>query len=314
MAKRKAQKKQKKTTAKKRKARGKSQSEDHGKKDIQDQLAQLKGWNDAEDLGDSFGEVPDGRYQFKIKEARVNNSDSSGRLQVSWDLEVINGEFAGRHVFEHDGLETDQNRDFFRTKLARIGLEWPENPADLPTVLEEALETYVEARVKTKGEFQNVRFVKALDNDEVEEESPDDDLKIGDTVMAPFDGELYEATIIGADEDTATVKFLDDDTEEKIPWDDLENVSSEKEEDSEPEEPEEVEEEPTELVCNFDDDDLKKTHVTKIKKLAKQEDFDPDDYETWTDLLADIAETVGVVGEFDDPVEVLKAIEEGSSE
>lgn len=199
--------------------RGKQQppsGDEHGVKDVRAALAALEGgWGDTEER--SFTEIPPGKYQAKITEATINNAKSSGRLQVSWTLEVVNGEFTGRNLWCHDGIEDEEQRAFFRGKLARIGLEWPPKPTDLPDKLQEALDTYVEITVKQKGEFTNIYFNKALDSADilqVEETEPTPAPvttgKRGRAAAAPEpepEPEVTEASFVaGIDDDAMTPK------------------------------------------------------------------------------------------------------------
>ena len=67
-----------------------------------------------------YGDVPEGSYICQIRDVKVGFSKSENpRLQASWDLVIVEGEFANRHVFKHDGLQNAQNLGFMRTKIGR---------------------------------------------------------------------------------------------------------------------------------------------------------------------------------------------------
>lgn len=152
-----------------RAGRAAAPSADHGTKDISATLAALdeQGWGDTEEK--KFGEVEDGRYQIQFDEATINNSKASGRLQVSWQATVQNTDNKGRKLFWHDGLDDDEQRSWFRGKLARLGVAWPTTAGELPDTLETIKGTFAEVNVKTKDEFQNVNILKAIDSADVED-------------------------------------------------------------------------------------------------------------------------------------------------
>jgi len=202
--------------------------EEHGKSgavtfdDIDD-------WDDTEEAP-SFSEVPDDKYEAKIASATLNRSKSSGRRQCSWDLIIISGEMKGRHVFKHDGLEDEQQRSYFRQALAKLGIAWPKK-SELAETLSELEGTFAAITVRTKGEFQNVYFDRALDSDDVGDiDDLDDDgdgdgddaaeLEKGDRVTAEIDGETYAGKIMKIKGSKATVKF-DDGDKQTLPLDEL---------------------------------------------------------------------------------------------
>ena len=349
-------------------------------------LDELDGWDDAEEM-EGFGDVGDGTYQMKIAKADVGAAKSSGRLQINWDFEIVSGEAKGRHCFDHDGLETKQNRSFARTRLARLGIEWPDDREDLPDAVEEAVGKYCVARKVTKGDFENVYVQRELEEDDIDETPDDDDLEKGSRVLVTVDGGEYHGVIKSVDEDDETyvVKCDDGDTVKDIstdeiraesePEDDLtedpadpdeptelskgDRVTVMLNEDSEPDEdagetyagkiikvdneeatvkfddgekltlplealsPEEGEpaadpddDDPAdtpEVKLKFKGEDLKGDQKKKIKTLAKEHDFDTDDYDDLSALAADIAEFFGVSGSFKSAAKLLTAIDEATS-
>ena len=143
-------------------------------KSVTKQLAELEGWEDTPEK--SFEDVEPGKYQVKIGAATLNNAKSSGRLQVSWELTIVNGNFSGRKLFKHDGLDTEDGRSYFRGSLAKLGHEWPDNPKELIGVLEELLDTFASVTVRKRKDSDgiSVYFDKALDSDDVENELSED--------------------------------------------------------------------------------------------------------------------------------------------
>jgi hypothetical protein len=141
-----------------------------GNLSITDQLEELEGWDETPER--AFDDVDPGKYQTRIDSATLNNAKSTGRLQVSWELTIMNGDFRGRKLFKHDGLDTEDGRSYFRGHLAKLGHEWPDDPKDLPSLLEELIGTFaaVTVRKRKEGDGVSVYFDKSLDSDDVDDE------------------------------------------------------------------------------------------------------------------------------------------------
>ena len=124
----------------------KKKTADHGVDgNIEDSLEMIEeeDWDETPEQGGSFDDVPDGKYQVRVKEVALNNAKSSGRFQISWQLQVCSGEQANRVLFKHDGLDDEQNRGYARSGLARLGIEWPKK-ADLAETLAELVGTFLQ--------------------------------------------------------------------------------------------------------------------------------------------------------------------------
>jgi len=296
------------------------------KKDIKSSLAELaEAWGDAEET--SFEDVPDGVYQVRINQATINHSQSSGRLQVSWDVSIVNGEFVNRKLFDHHGIDNAQSIGYFKGTLSKLGYDSEEfDPTSLDETLEELVGTYAEVRQRTKGDYTNVYFNKALDSNEVEDDTEDSDggggdgdtaeettdWAVGDKVVVDFDGEDFTGEINDIDGDEATVSF-DDGEEEVVGVEDLKEPDNgdedeEEDEDEDEEEDEDEDEEEGGVSVDFDDGSVSAKAKKDIKALAEEWEFSPDDYDDLTTLLADIAEEAGVEGSFKTAPTLIKAI------
>jgi len=267
-----------KKSAKSKKAKAK---DEHGLGSVNEQLDSVfeESWEGVDAY--TFDETPDGSYPSKLVGANINNAKSSGRLQCSWEWIIVSGDNKGRHIFIHQGLNTEDALAYFKGSLARLGYEEPSTKKKLLATLEEMVEgpTYAVVRLATKKkknsdgdmvEQQNSRIIKALDSDEVEDELDEDavatedsvepdaeeteaeseeegeDWAKGDRCVVDIDGKDYPGKIkkLKGDDD-ALVKF-DDGDEQEIALDDLkEEEAEETEEEPEAEaEEEETEEEP----------------------------------------------------------------------
>ena len=89
----------------------------------------------------SFDEVPDGKYQAKIETVRLDRSQK-GDPMIKWDLLVIAGPHAGRHVFKNSVI-TPAALPFVKGDLTTLGLELSKF-SDLATRLQELLDVTVE--------------------------------------------------------------------------------------------------------------------------------------------------------------------------
>lgn len=112
-----------------------------------------------------FGEIPDGAYVIRIDSATFNHSKASGRKQLSWQLGIVDGDFKGRKLFKHDGMETPDQLSWIRGSLGRLGHEWPPTFAELQAVVTSLVGTYATITAKTKSgsDIQNIYFNEAVD-------------------------------------------------------------------------------------------------------------------------------------------------------
>ena len=262
-------------------------ADEHGVKDISAALAELEqGWEDTEEQ--SFGDIPDGKYAVRIDEANINHSKSSGRLQVSFQMTIAEGDHRGRKLFKHDGLDTEQGRSFMRTSLARLGYEWPVDPKALPETLQSIVGSaaQVTARTKAGSDIQNVYFDKALDADTLDIDNLDDvTIQVGSRVSVDYSGEAYEGEVkaVDTDAETADITF-DDESEDTIAWDDITILS---EPESEEEDEDEDEEKSIVVGCKvtveFDGDPYSGTVVSVPRNykglLVEFEDGDKGNFE-----------------------------------
>ena len=107
-----------------------------------------------------FDEVPDGTYQVSVKTVRLGES-SKGDPMVKWDLVVISGQFAGRHIFKN-AVITAASLPFVKGDLKTLGVTLPKF-SELPNHLPGLLDKKLQVTKKTKDEFTNVYFNKLLD-------------------------------------------------------------------------------------------------------------------------------------------------------
>lgn len=183
-----------------------------------------KGRKRASDSPDGYESVDDGKYVARLKSAQVGESQSSGRLQIMWNWEILEGDFKGQTVLDFDGLETEDNLMWLARKLNKLGYEAPDDLEDIEDLLKELEGEMLTFRIKlkTKNEYQNLFIDKQVKDDDDDEDDDEDD----------------------SDEDESEAEEDDDDNEEsdeddeEDEEDDESDESDDEDEDEEDEEPE----------------------------------------------------------------------------
>ena len=106
-----------------------------------------------------YDEVPDGKYQVRISKVRLENSQK-GDPMIKWDLVVISGAQASRHIFKNSVI-TPAALPFVKGDLKTLELELAKF-SDLAGRLEELLDVTLEVTKRTRGEYTNVYFNKRM--------------------------------------------------------------------------------------------------------------------------------------------------------
>jgi hypothetical protein len=107
----------------------------------------------------SHDEVPDGKYQVRIHGVRLDRSQK-GDPMIKWDLVVIAGGQANRHIFKNSVI-TPAALPFVKGDLKTLGLDLAKF-SDLQSRLEELLDVTLEVTKRTRGEYTNVYFNKRI--------------------------------------------------------------------------------------------------------------------------------------------------------
>ena len=200
-----------------------------------------KGWQEASKREPGkFATVEDGIYEAKLAVCKLSESISSGRLQVAWGYVIAKGENKGQQVRDYEGLESEDNLFYLQRKLAQLGADIPEDPAEIESVLKklEKKGPLVKIRVNSKDGFTHVYIQGLSEGDESEpdtdsEEEPKDpdaepeaeaeaeeeseaepeaeeetlSVDIGDVMEFSLKGQKYQGEIL---------EFVDDDTKARI--------------------------------------------------------------------------------------------------
>ena len=108
----------------------------------------------------SQDEVPDGKYQVRIDSVRLEHSQK-GDPMIKWDLIVLSGSQAGRHIFKNSVI-TAASLPFVKGDLKTLGLVLTKF-SELAGRLEELLDVTLELTKRTKGEYANVYFNRRIE-------------------------------------------------------------------------------------------------------------------------------------------------------
>jgi len=171
-----------------------------------------KVWAEAKESG-GFTDFEDGFYEAELKEAELQESKSSGRLQVLMVWEVVEGDEKGKSYRDYQGIDNEVGAAILMGNLVTLGAEEVDSPEDLGETLTDLQERGIVARVelKTKGDFQNLRIRKVLENgedleDEDEDEGGEDGGAplVGDVVVVKVGKEEKELEVLSVDEEEET--------------------------------------------------------------------------------------------------------------
>jgi hypothetical protein len=106
-----------------------------------------------------YDEVPDGKYQVRIESVRLENSQK-GDPMIKFDLEVLSGSQAGRHIFKNSVI-TQASIPYVKGDLKTLGLELARF-SELSGRLEELLDVTLEVTKRTRGDYTNVYFNRRI--------------------------------------------------------------------------------------------------------------------------------------------------------
>ena len=107
----------------------------------------------------SYEEVPDGKYQVKIQTVKLESSQK-GDPMIKFDLEIISGSQAGRHIFKNSVI-TQASLPYVKADLKTLGLELAKF-SELSGRLEELLDVTLEITKRTRGDYTNVYLNRRL--------------------------------------------------------------------------------------------------------------------------------------------------------
>jgi len=95
----------------------------------------------------------------RIEAARLAESQK-GDPMIKWDLVIISGQLAGRHIFKNSVI-TAASLPFVKGDLKVLGVQLPKF-SELPNHLGQVLDKKLHVTKRTKDEYSNVYFNKLL--------------------------------------------------------------------------------------------------------------------------------------------------------
>ena len=107
----------------------------------------------------AYDEVPDGKYQARIESVKLESSQK-GDPMIKFDLEVLSGAQAGRHIFKNLVI-TQASIPYAKGDLKTLGIELTKF-SELAGQLEELLDVTLEVTKRTRGDYANVYFNRRL--------------------------------------------------------------------------------------------------------------------------------------------------------
>ncbi len=188
------------------------------KTDMKSKLKSLqKDWKGAEPKRGSQP-LPDDNYIVRIVDAVVEEAKSSQRLQIRWNMNVIDGEFSNKKLVKFDGLEDSDNLDWLQGSLEALELDIPDNLEDIGEVLEDAAGLAVDVTVRNKDEYSNVYFNELAEG--YDDASADGGTDGGDDVLAQaVEDEAKESVFEDLEDDiVARAKEVDIDPDKFETW------------------------------------------------------------------------------------------------
>ena len=75
--------------------------------------------------------IKDGDYIGKVVKMEVGES-KKGRLQVATRFKIMDGKVKGQETSRFDGIETEENMDWFKGLCEVLGVDIPDDLEELP--------------------------------------------------------------------------------------------------------------------------------------------------------------------------------------
>lgn len=120
------------------------------------------------DVSDSYDELPDGEYTVKVERVELKESNS-GRPMLEWEFVVHEGEFAGRHEWKYNLLDSVDRIQWLKKDLFRAGLDLEDITKleeSLPLLLDRLLKITIKTKMGNNGlKYRNVYINKQIETE-----------------------------------------------------------------------------------------------------------------------------------------------------
>jgi hypothetical protein len=109
---------------------------------------------------------PEGKFQVRIKKAALGRSNSSGRMQIHYQLEVVSGDSIGIMLNKYDGMGAVKQVAMTQEQLRRLGVDVKSlSIQQLPAALTTLIDRVVNVTGKVNGDFHNIYFNSMVDTE-----------------------------------------------------------------------------------------------------------------------------------------------------
>lgn len=166
-------------------------------------LSKIKDFSAAKTAADELagGSVPDGQYAVKPTSIELAESQGSGREQINFFTEVLEGEFAGHRIGCFHGLD-EKGLRFTIAMLRSLGFEI-EEPEQIVDAVESLGQDLPELLVRVKNGYgsvlSNVDGAEDVQDGEQQEiasvEEIVGEIEVGSKVMFDWKGQLLEGIV-----------------------------------------------------------------------------------------------------------------------
>lgn len=112
-------------------------------------------------------DVADGTYTVNVERVELTRSKASNNPMLAWELKILAPMHAGRRLWRHNVLVTDENIRWLKSDLHRCDVDL-EKLSELPGRLDQLLDIKLKVTVRTKGEYTNAYINKRLSDEEAE--------------------------------------------------------------------------------------------------------------------------------------------------
>lgn len=121
-------------------------------------------WDDGAKEADRNNPV--GTFQVSIDDANLGRSINSDRLQITYKMTILTGEYKDVVIRKYDGLETAQQASITRQQMERLGINVKGlSLQQLPAVLLELIGKQAVIMAKKNGQYYNIYFQRLMQSE-----------------------------------------------------------------------------------------------------------------------------------------------------
>ncbi len=118
-------------------------------------------WEDGKNQPQKLNPV--GTFQVEIVTAEMGRSQSSERLQIHYELEILVGEHKGKKLHKYDGLGSPEQTDITQKQMKRVGIDSAKLKFEqLPAALLTLKGKRAVVQTKYNQDFYNIYFQKLI--------------------------------------------------------------------------------------------------------------------------------------------------------